>query len=142
MTRADLERLASDTPCSDARKGALVWAAGRIEFLQELLARIDGRIERLHATLHAEQDAMAMEARRMAELEAVIGKQSAWRDHIHPHTQPGTRSDYFLAVGIDSDVPRVLIYQHEEGTWTSGGGDTQRVRFWAHIPPLTKVGAQ
>jgi len=59
-----------------------------------------------------------------------------WSDRLPPHTQPGTTSDYFLAVGIDSDVPRVLVYIHAERTWTGGGGDTQRVRLWAHIPPL------
>ena len=59
-----------------------------------------------------------------------------WFDSVPPHTQPGTTSDYFLAVGIDSDVPKVLIYMHAERVWTAGGGDTQRVRLWAHIPPL------
>ena len=34
MTTADLERLAADTPCSDVRKGALVWAAVRIAELE------------------------------------------------------------------------------------------------------------
>ena len=37
MTTADLERLANDTPCSDVRKGALVWAAGRIRELEAAL---------------------------------------------------------------------------------------------------------
>ena len=59
-----------------------------------------------------------------------------WFDSVPPHTQPGTTSDYFLAVGIDSDVPKMLIYMHAERVWTAGGGDTQRVRLWAHIPPL------
>jgi hypothetical protein len=59
-----------------------------------------------------------------------------WFDSVPPHTQPGTTSDYFLAVGIDSDVPKILVYIHAERTWTAGGGDTQRVRLWAHIPPL------
>ena len=58
-----------------------------------------------------------------------------WFSATPPRTQPGTTSDYFLTVGIDSDVPQVLVYQHDEGTWTSGGGDTQHVRLWAHIPP-------
>ena len=65
--------------------------------------------------------------------EALFG---IWFDSVPPHTKPGTTSDYFLAVGIDSDVPRVLVYMHAERTWTEGGGDTQRVRLWAHIPPL------
>ena len=64
-----------------------------------------------------------------------------WFDSVPPHTQPGTTSDYFLAVGIDSDVPKILVYIHAERTWTAGGGDTQRVRLWAHIPPLPNAPA-
>ena len=37
MTTADLERMAADTPCSDARNGALSWAAGRIRELERAL---------------------------------------------------------------------------------------------------------
>jgi hypothetical protein len=59
----------------------------------------------------------------------------SWFTGTPPHTKEGTVADYFLCLRIDSEVPCVLIYQHEEGTWTSGGGDTQRVLAWAHIPP-------
>lgn len=61
-----------------------------------------------------------------------------WFDTVPPHTHPGTKSDYFLAVGIDSDVPQVLVYMHDERVWTAGGGDTQRVRLWGADSPVAE----
>lgn len=66
----------------------------------------------------------------------------SWFTGTPPHTKEGTAADYFLCLRIDSEVPCVLIYQHEEGRWTSGGGDTQRVLAWAHIPPKPNATGQ
>ena len=49
------------------------------------------------------------------------------------------KSDYLLCIPIDSDVPRVLVYMHEYGHYTSGGGDTQKVRLWVTIPNVPVV---
>ena len=43
------------------------------------------------------------------------------------------KSDYFLTIPLDSDIPTVLTYIFAEERWTSFGGDTQRVRYWQPI---------
>ena len=60
----------------------------------------------------------------------------AWNTGTPPHSKPGTRADYFLCIPIESNVPVVLVYIHDEKQWTKGGGDTQRIRWWSVIPPM------
>ena len=69
-----------------------------------------------------------------------IYKYGEWYNSTPPHTKPGTISDYFLCIPIDSDIPRVLVYMHEDQEWTSGGGDRQLVRWWSLIPQLKEDG--
>ena len=51
----------------------------------------------------------------------------------------GRKSDYFICIPIESDVPVVLIFQYDLMEWTQGGGDIQRVRRWMPIPPVTRM---
>ncbi len=64
---------------------------------------------------------------------------SAWMTGTPPHSKPGTNADHFLCIPIESDVPVVLVYIHDEKQWTKGGGDTQKVRWWMLIPPTTEL---
>lgn len=95
------------------------------------------RIARLEAENKAYDLRMDNDAQTIAELQAGPPPEGfpSWEDaSVSPApSKPGVKADAYLCITTYSDEPKVLTYIYENEQWTSGGGDTQKVRWWKRI---------